>query len=204
MTRPWDRIERTTKVRVCAHRSARVGRLACSKMAIFWARLQGGVKSAQREKCTLKEVKKTSTYGLGTQAHSRACLVLSARLSLSFLVSSHHLLLGHALLLLGPFDAPQLPVSTTRLKNDHVSPPTPTHRYTLNQSLNVRPRYTQDRSFQPMGWVTCLLWPENSPVTCSSQTARSRRDTRARREGNADKHLLPCSDTYRTRHVVDG
>ena len=47
---------------------------------------------------------------------------------------------------------------------EHGSPPTPTHRCTLNQSLFVRPRYDQDRSFEPMGWVTCPLRPENSPV----------------------------------------
>ena len=40
MTQPWDRFERTTKVWVRAHRSARLGRVACSKMRIFWARLQ--------------------------------------------------------------------------------------------------------------------------------------------------------------------
>ena len=45
------------------------------------------------------------------------------------------------------------------------SPPTHTHRATLNPSLVVRPRYDQDRSFQPMGWVTCPFWPENSLVT---------------------------------------
>ena len=57
MTQPWDRVERTTKVWVRAHRSARVARFACSKMSIFRLRLQVGVKGAQREKCTLKEDK---------------------------------------------------------------------------------------------------------------------------------------------------
>ena len=112
-------------------------------------------------------------------------------------------LLGHALLLLGLFVA-HLPNQLKVLIFEHVSPPTRTHRATLNPSWIVRPRYGQDRSFQPMRWVTCLFWPENSPVTGSSQTARSRRDTRARREGNADKHLLPCYNTYQTRHVVGG
>ena len=105
MTRPWDRFERTTKVWVRAHRSALVGGVACSKMSIFWPRLQVGVKGAQREKCTLKEVKNASMYGLVTQAHSRSCLVLSVHLSLSFPASSHHLILERALRLLGLLDA---------------------------------------------------------------------------------------------------
>ena len=164
MTRPWDRIERTTKVRVCAHRSARVGRLACSKMAIFCARLQEGVKSAQREKCTLKEVKKASTYGLGTQAHSRACLVLSACLSLSFLASSHHLLLGHALLLLGPFDAPQLPVSTTGSKMIMSAHP---HPHTAAPSTKAWLSVQDTPRTGPSS-----LWA-GSPASCGQRTALS-------------------------------
>jgi hypothetical protein len=202
MTRPWDRIERTTKVRVCAHRSARVGRLACSKMAIFWDRLQEGVKSAQREKCTLKEVKKKSTYGLGTQAHSRACLVLSARLSLSFLVSSHHLLLGHALLLLGPFDAPQLPVSTTGSKMTMSAHP-PLHPQPKLECPSkvhpgpVFPAYGLGHLPLAAREQPCHLQQPNSQIE-----ARSRRDTRARRERSADKHLFSGSNTRQNRHAL--
>jgi hypothetical protein len=70
--------------------------------------------------------------------YSDSCRVSNRQLSLSSPALPQILLLGHALRLLGPFDAPQLHVS----KNDHVSPPTPTHHCTLNQSLVVRPRYT--------------------------------------------------------------
>ncbi len=70
-------------------------------MSIFWGKLQVGVKGAQREKCTAKEVKNASMYGLGTQEYSRSCLVLRVQLSLSFPASSHHLIVERALRLLG-------------------------------------------------------------------------------------------------------
>ena len=39
----------------------------------------------------------------------------------------------------------------------------------LNQSLCARPTHTQGRPFQPIAWVICHLWPENSLITCNSQ-----------------------------------
>ena len=49
-----DWIERAIKVWVCAHRSARVSRLACSQKNV----LLQGVNTPKREKSTVKEEKK--------------------------------------------------------------------------------------------------------------------------------------------------